>query len=338
MNERRINSIDIARLLCAVLVVAIHTQAITYFPDLPNGNIQILTRIAVPFFFCTSGYFLQQRYHTQGENAIAKALVATARLYILLSAVYFTIIFLENPTLLNRSKKWLLMDFLFNGSYYHLWYLVAVIYSYVALYIACRLNLSKFLFPLSVVLYVIGLLGTSYYAIGCRIPVLCLLFDSGWFQVIRRVFLMGIPFTVLGWTIAEGRLKTCILKKFPLAAALAVTAVIFTAEIIGVTVIGISRSIEITLFLYPLLYSIFLLCLSHPLERLVSLGSICKSTADYTYFWHPIMILLLGNAIQNRVLLFAAVSAACILLGCVFYGIRSMLKRKRKVHECFPKH
>lgn len=49
MDERRINSIDVMRLLCAVLVVAIHTQAIIWFPELQNGNIQILTRIAVPF-------------------------------------------------------------------------------------------------------------------------------------------------------------------------------------------------------------------------------------------------------------------------------------------------
>lgn len=61
-DNHRINSIDIARLFAAILVIAIHTQAIEWFPDYSNGNIQILTRIAVPFFFCTSGYFLQKEY------------------------------------------------------------------------------------------------------------------------------------------------------------------------------------------------------------------------------------------------------------------------------------
>lgn len=50
-DNRRINSIDIARLLAAILVVAIHTQAITWFSDYSNGSIQILSRVAVPFFF-----------------------------------------------------------------------------------------------------------------------------------------------------------------------------------------------------------------------------------------------------------------------------------------------
>lgn len=61
-DNRRINSIDIARLFAAILVVAIHTQAITWFSSYSNGNIQILTRVAVPFFFCTSGYFLRNIY------------------------------------------------------------------------------------------------------------------------------------------------------------------------------------------------------------------------------------------------------------------------------------
>lgn len=326
MDERRINSIDVVRLLCAVLVVAIHTQAITWFPELQSGNIQILTRIAVPFFFCTSGYFLQKKYCANGSAAIIKALASTIRLYIFLSAVYFAIIFLQNPSLLYGSKKWMLMDFLFNGSYYHLWYLVGVIYAFAAIYIVCRLQFARFLFPLSIILYFIGLLGTSYYALGSKIPVLSILFDSGWFQGIRRIFLMGIPFVVLGWTIAEGRLKTHFTRRTSSVAALGVTAIIFVIEIVVVTITGISRSIVITIFLYPLLYLIFQLCLAYPLASQTPIAFKCKSVANFTYFWHPVAILFLREIIHNRFLLFTAVSAACILLGYVFYKAKSIMK------------
>ena len=61
ISTHRINSIDIARLLAAILVVAIHTQAVIWFSGYTNGSIQILTRVAVPFFFCTSGYFLHKK-------------------------------------------------------------------------------------------------------------------------------------------------------------------------------------------------------------------------------------------------------------------------------------
>lgn len=59
-TTHRINSIDIARLFAAILVIAIHTQAIMWFSDRANGNIQILTRVAVPFFFCTADIFCKK--------------------------------------------------------------------------------------------------------------------------------------------------------------------------------------------------------------------------------------------------------------------------------------
>ena len=71
-------------------------------------------------------------------------------------------------SLLHEPKKWMLVDFLFNGSYYHLWYMVGIIYSIAIIYLICKLNLSKVLLPLAIVCYVIGLLGTSYYGIGSK--------------------------------------------------------------------------------------------------------------------------------------------------------------------------
>ena len=57
-NKTHNNSIDIFRLLCAVMVVAIHTAP---FSDIsgPLGDLctNLLPRIAVPYFFATAGYF-----------------------------------------------------------------------------------------------------------------------------------------------------------------------------------------------------------------------------------------------------------------------------------------
>lgn len=76
-TNHRINSIDIARLFAAILVIAIHTQAIMWLSDRANGSIQILTRVAVPFFFCTSGYFLQKGYVRKDCSAISGTLYET---------------------------------------------------------------------------------------------------------------------------------------------------------------------------------------------------------------------------------------------------------------------
>lgn len=328
-DNPRIHSIDIARLFAAILVVAIHTQAITWFPCFENGNIQILTRVAVPFFFCTSGYFLHKNYINSGCPAIAATFWKTVKLYTLLSVVYFSIIFLSNPALLHESKKWILVDFLFNGSYYHLWYMVGIIYSIAIIYLICKLKLSNVLLPLAVICYAIGLLGTSYYGIGSRLPVLNALLDSGWFLSIRRIFLMGFPFTALGWTISEGKLRLRSSKNHLLFAT-TLAALLFVGEIVAVTVTGMSRTIEITIFLYPLLFLLFQICLAYPLEGKGKLASICRDTANFTYFWHPLVILALRRVINANFFLFAITAVVCLLLG---YGDHSLKNRRRLTYE-----
>lgn len=236
---------------------------------------------------------------------------------------------LRPAALLHRVEKWMLIDFLFNGSYYHLWYMVGVIYSTAMIYLICKLNLSKVLLPLAIVCYVIGLLGTSYYGIGSRLTALSVLFDSGWFLSVRRIFLMGFPFTALGWTISEGKLKLRISKKHLLFATTMV-ALLFVAEIVTVTVTGMSRTIEITVFLYPLLFLLFQICLAYPLEGKSKLASACRDTANFTYFWHPIVILALRRVVNVNFFLFTITTAICLLLG---FGYHSLKNRRRLTYE-----
>lgn len=223
----------------------------------------------------------------------------------------------------------MLIDFLFNGSYYHLWYMVGVIYSMVMIYLICKFELTKALLPLAVFCYAVGLLGTSYYGIGSRLPIMSTLFDSRWFLSVRRIFLMGFPFTALGWIISEEKLKLRISKKHLLFATTLV-ALLFVAEIVTVTVTGMSRTIEITVFLYPLLFLLFQICLVYPLERKSDLASACRDTANFTYFWHPLVILALRRVVNANFLLFTITTAICLLLG---FGYHSLKNRRRLTYE-----
>ena len=55
---QRVYSIDFFRLVCALLVVVIHTEPLCDINEIIGFiTIQILPRIAVPFFFCVSGYY-----------------------------------------------------------------------------------------------------------------------------------------------------------------------------------------------------------------------------------------------------------------------------------------
>lgn len=78
ITEKRNNIVDIFRLICAILVVAIHTNPLTdinyYFGYLGS---QILPRIAVPFFFSISGYYYIKKLQRTEDNHIFQVFIKT---------------------------------------------------------------------------------------------------------------------------------------------------------------------------------------------------------------------------------------------------------------------
>ena len=66
MANHRINSIDIVRMVAATLVIAIHTQAIMWFSDRANGNIQNTDPRSCPIFLLHQWIFSSKRLCSEG--------------------------------------------------------------------------------------------------------------------------------------------------------------------------------------------------------------------------------------------------------------------------------
>ena len=60
--KKRFAALDDFRLIAAVLVVAIHTSPLTCWnPEADFWFTRVFARVAVPFFFMSSGYFLARK-------------------------------------------------------------------------------------------------------------------------------------------------------------------------------------------------------------------------------------------------------------------------------------
>ena len=168
---KRNGSIDIFRYICAVMVVAIHTSP---FYDI-NAHIgyvaaEVLTRIAVPFFFLTSGYFYIKKLH-KDKSAFKDYLFRTLKTYTVWSGLYYLVDFLVWGH--NNLKGFLahcIYTFTVTGSHYHFWFFPALIVSICLVTLVYRIGLQRFLLPTSIVLYIIGCLGCSYSAVGHLVP------------------------------------------------------------------------------------------------------------------------------------------------------------------------
>lgn len=84
-------TLDLAKFICAILVVTIHLwsrEGLLYY--IPNG----IARVAVPFFFVASGYFIKGKIQNGGNlfTYVTKYFI----IYIFWSLVFFVFAYLEN--------------------------------------------------------------------------------------------------------------------------------------------------------------------------------------------------------------------------------------------------
>ena len=121
----KLGGFDRFRLPAALLVIAVHTGPLLSVSPFANDLItDIWGRIAVPFFFAVSGWFLVPRLEREGAAALGPFLKKVLGLYAL-SALLYLPLNLYNHTLAEPGTD-LLRDVFFNGTFYHLWYFPAL--------------------------------------------------------------------------------------------------------------------------------------------------------------------------------------------------------------------
>lgn len=146
--KEQYNSIDLFKFLMAVVVIAIHTNPFVNCQSTLISQIAIIIEdAAVPFFFMASGYLLASGWgdtSLQREQYIRKMLCATVRLYttwtlISLPLTIYGYVLSGNgivSCLLSYVKYFLFVGKLYNS--YHLWYLLAMIYALLAMWLWIR--------------------------------------------------------------------------------------------------------------------------------------------------------------------------------------------------------
>ena len=168
MRGNTLGGFDRFRLPAALLVVAIHTGPLLSVSPLANDLLtDIWGRIAVPFFFAVSGWFLVPRLRREGAAALGPFLKKALLLY-LLSALLYLPLNLYNHTLQDSGAS-LLRDIFFNGTFYHLWYFPALALGACIVWALVR-GLGRWAWLPAVLLYLVGLLGDSWYGLTAALP------------------------------------------------------------------------------------------------------------------------------------------------------------------------
>lgn len=212
-KQKNYNGIDVVKLLMALCVVAIHLTPFAMFGENVHFIFdKVLTRAAVPFFFCSSGFFLKMKLDRVTSNIEFRTQVMKFAKRILFMYIIWTIIYLpciifwfkeDNETVLSFAQKCI-----FDGSYLHLWYLPSVMIAGVlAALLMRKIGTIKSL-VIAIALYTIGLLDTSYFGLikNSGLQSFVKLYDEIFVTTRNGVF-FGLVFILLGFLAYETRQK-----------------------------------------------------------------------------------------------------------------------------------
>lgn len=179
MNTKKFAGIDYFRFAAAFMVIAIHISPFTIWnKDIDYLLTYCLGRVAVPFFLMTTGYFVLAPYilsDFQKQHSVRKYLTKNIGLYFAATIFYLPLSLYSGN--MPHSIAQLLKQLFFDGTFYHLWYFPAAIIGCILLIFLIKKSL-RIAVIFSIIAYVIGLFGDSYYGIVKDVPFLGSLYDG----------------------------------------------------------------------------------------------------------------------------------------------------------------
>ncbi len=360
-------ALDWFRIIAAFLVAAIHIsplEGISTWGDLVLTR--IVGRVAVPFFFMVTGYFVLAPGRWE---RVQQSLSKNLRWYLAAIALYLPVNWYAGK-LTGLTVSTVLRELLVGGTFYHLWYLPGVITGLLISWVLWRRLGSRKALVAAAALYLTGVLGDSYYGLAARVPALQALY-TGLFAVMENtrngvflapLFLLlgaeaakrqtekksGNPKTqgsVLGGTQKPGQVLRGETKEELLfwGMGLAVSLVVMTAEGLWVHMAGWPH--HDSMYLALPLVSVFLFGL---LVRLpVAERPRLRAVSLWIYLLHPLCIVVVRAfaevtktetfLVENRLTHYLCVAGASLGAAYIFALFMDTGRRLRRVPSIWVK-
>ena len=284
-SSRTYKGIEIFRVVAAFLVVAIHTSPLAGYSGTADFVFtRVIARVAVPFFFMVTGYFVLSK-----GTGVRRFLKKTAIIYAASAALYLPI-----NVYAGHLQGWGLPDLvqqvLFEGTFYHLWYLPAALLGAWLTSLLMRRTSRGVCAAIVTALYVLGLLGDSYWGLIEGVPGVSSAYNAlfALMGYTRNGLFFAPMFMFLG---AEMRMAKRRSVGFE-AAGLVLSFALMLAEALNARALGWQRHDSMYVLLPFVMYFLFAL-----LSRVK--GSVRLPLGSFSllvYVLHPAVIIVVRGA------------------------------------------
>lgn len=271
MEKVYYKAIDYVKIIAAILVVCVHTGPfLSMNEELNFFVVQVLARCAVPFFFLSSSFFLFSKIdRNEGLNTeknlrhLKNYVVHLGRMYLFWTCIYLSIqmvIWIVNGFTL-KSLLVYVRNFFFTGSYYHLWFLPALLFAVVFVYYLLLKKDAKEVIKYTFVFYIMGMFINVYEKVLLSIPLLKTIVSLYLmvFETARNGFFFGCIYVMMGYMLANTKINKDPKVYYP---KLGCYFVLLVAEVYMIRFIGcMNDKTCMYFFLIPFIYTLFQLLL-----------------------------------------------------------------------------
>lgn len=308
--------VDRFKIVAALMVVAIHTGPLsTYSKEADFLLTHIVFRLAVPFFFMASGFFLFKKLDRPGDSkTIRRYVTRLGAIYAFSMALYLPLNLYAGHLQQVNSLFDLFKMIIFDGTFYHLWYLPATMLGVYLVYLLWHILSIPSLLAVTGGLYVIGLLGDSYFGLVEQNEALSAVyaFLFQWFDYTRNGLFFAPLFLALGLQVAKarrrGRSIWFNLSGFAIALGLMVL------EGVWLNHWQLPRHDSMYIFLVPAVYFLYQCLLAGEQGKS---GVYLRKISLWIYLLHPLAIVLIRGAAKGLNLQYWLVENSLIHYGLV---------------------
>lgn len=339
--------LDLARFISSFLIISIHVQFLRSVSPNAYFVASYISGVAVPLFFAASGFFLFQKFSYRNgkiegtSDNLLTMLRYEKRLliaYLFWSVVYFAIEFLA---LLRSGESFrpfllgFLRDLFLNGSEYHLWYVVCLLWAVPLLYLFLRVLPVRVFFWVATVLFFLGQLVEGYSWLGGPVfGAIERVKDAlGYvFQVPFRAFpFMGVGIVLVGRKIRVRRKTLGLFSLLFFLLGMAETYIVSTR-------FADSVNVRYSMFTYGMLACAFALLVKSGTERPKNKEgyAFLRKTSSFIYFVHPAVLVAIQTVLptvpDSTFGYFFLASALSFAAAAVVVGASKKIKPLRYIY------
>lgn len=309
--QKNIKSIDIAKLLAAIMIIALHTSPLEDFTRIGDKALIGLCRIGVPLFFTMSAYLFFLKEGDYGSR-LKKYCLRIVKYWVVYSAL--GIIILKPPLGFN-----IIRTFLFDG-FGVVWFfhglIVAMSLFVLLLVINGEGELKWYVYVIPIALYICSLAMNTYFSVlpgGCKRFLETYYYPV--FVTARNGFFSGTIYMLIGYLIAKNEnkqsLKSVVIR-------LGIYTVLFLTELFiswNVTEKIHGRELFLTMPLLIICLMEFILVMNDKCERVPDkLCFYCRKLSFALYGWQLLYIVIIPGTI-NSLLRFCIITILSLATG-----------------------